>query len=128
MGPSVHQISYDLLREALRGDLLVAIDSDGLGSAQGRASAALYTLLNDHPIDRRGRCRCCRRRGAVFGRSRRNCRVYLVARFYLHQPDDVLLWRLAGELDEPDPNHGGDRGERPEHPRSRRAPPDDMRR
>jgi len=38
---SVHQVSHELIRETLRGGLLVAMDSErGLGSVQCRARAA----------------------------------------------------------------------------------------
>ncbi len=98
---SVHQVSHELIRETLRGGLLVAMDSErGLGSVQCRASAALYVLLGEHPIDRRGRCRSCRRPGAVVRRRRRFCRVYLAARYYLYQPEEVLLCHIAGELNQ----------------------------
>ena len=103
MSPSVYQAGHELMRETLRDALLAAVDSEGgggLGSAQCRASAALYVLLGDHAIDRRGRCRSCRRPNALVGRRRRICRVYLAARFYLYQPDRVLLRHLAGVLDE----------------------------
>lgn len=104
MGLSAHQTSRHLLREAIRGVLLTAIEpdcgnDDGTGSVQFRASAALYALLTDHPIDRRGRCRCCRGPRLLLGSGRRVCRVLVAARFYLHQPDDVLLGRLTSELD-----------------------------
>jgi len=100
MSLSAHQTSHDLLREMLRGDLLAAVESGkgGLGSVQGRASAALYELLCDHPVDRRGRCRSCRQPRAVFRRKPRFCRVYLAARYYLHQRAEVLLGHLVREL------------------------------
>jgi len=101
MRPNVHQASHELMREALSGDLLAAVNSEGggaLGSVQCRASAALYVLLGEHPIDRRGRCRSCRRPGAAVGGHRRFCRVYLAARYYLYQPGEMLLCHLAGEL------------------------------
>lgn len=153
MSLGVYEAKHKVLREALRGVVLAAVDSgngaDGIGSIQSRASSALYALLCDHEIDRRGRCRCCRGRGAVVAR-RRTCRVFVAACFYLHQPDHVLLSHLASELQqanqapggvadphttherprvaaEPslaDPDHGG-AGEptTTRRPRSRRAPP-----
>lgn len=99
----MHPASQELMRETLRDGLLAAVDSEGgcaLGSAQWRASAALYVLLGDHRVDRRGRCRSCRRPGALVGRRRSRCRVYLAARCYLYQPDQVLLRALAGELNQ----------------------------
>lgn len=112
MGLSVHQTSYDLLRESLRDDPVAAVESGngslGHESVHFRASAALYALLGDHPIDRRGRCRCCYGPRALLARRRRFCRVYLVARYYLHQPDDLLLDNLARALEQSDfPGRGG---------------------
>jgi hypothetical protein len=52
----------------------------------------LYTLLLDHPLDQRGRCRSCRRSGAMIGLRRRPCRIYLRASYWLlRQPDEALL-------------------------------------
>jgi len=105
MSPNVHQTSHELLREALRGAMGVAVGSErgdgGIGSIPWRASAALYALLGAHPVDRRGRCRSCRGLRALLGRGRRVCRVLVVARFYLYQPEDILLGLLASELDQP---------------------------
>jgi len=98
---SVHQTSHGLLREALRGDLLAGLgsggDDGGLGGTEYRARAALYALLGDHPIDRRGRCRCCRGRRALLGRRCRVCRVLAAVRFSVHQPVPVVLEQLASD-------------------------------
>ena len=105
MSPNVHQTSYELLRETLRAGLTAAVGSgrgDGeIGSTQCRASAALYALLGGHPVDRRGHCRSCRGLRARLGRRSRVCRVLVAARFYLYQPEDMLLRLLASELDQP---------------------------
>ncbi len=102
MSSKVHQTSYELLREALRGALAAAVGSGrgdgGIGSTPCRASAALYALLADHRVDRHGRCRSCRGLCAFPGRRRRVCRVLIAARFYLYQPEDMLLRLLASEL------------------------------
>ncbi|MGH3849828.1 MAG: hypothetical protein ACRDRT_09010, partial [Pseudonocardiaceae bacterium] len=100
MGVSVHQKSYDLLREMLRRRLVTAMQSgpDGIGAIAWRACAVTYELLCDHPVDRRGRCRSCRRPGAVFGLRRRRCRVYRAASFYLRQPNAFLFGHLTSEL------------------------------
>lgn len=100
----MHQTSHGLLRETLRGALLDAVEyrrGGGIGSVSRRANAALYALLSAHPVDRRGRCRSCRRSSFSFGRRRRVCRMLVAARFYLHQPDDVLVAHLASEQDDP---------------------------
>lgn len=97
MSPSVCQTSDRLMCEALRRVLREAVDS-GVCPASYRACAALYSLLLNHPVDRRGRCRSCRRLGAVLGRRRRRCLVRITAGYWLHQPDAILLSHLAGEL------------------------------
>ncbi len=98
MSRNVHQTSHELLRETLRDALAAAPGSgrDGIGSLTCRASAALYALLGEHPVDQRGRCRSCRGPHAL--RWRRACRVLAAARFYLCQPEDMLLRLLASEL------------------------------
>lgn len=101
--PSEYQISRDLLREALRDSLLAAVEpgrGEGIDSVPYRASAALYALLGHHPIDWRGRCRSCRARRTAIGRRRRVYQVLVAARFYLHQPELLLLWHLASKSDE----------------------------
>ncbi|MGH3571946.1 MAG: hypothetical protein ACRDR6_25465 [Pseudonocardiaceae bacterium] len=101
--PSEYEISYALLCRRLRGALENAVlaghGADGIGSALWQANAALYMLLMGHPVDRRGRCRSCRRSGAVLGFRRRRCRVHGEARFWLlQQPAEFLHSRLLGEL------------------------------
>jgi len=71
-GRTIDQISHRLMRNALRGFLLQAMRArpgavEGISSIGCQASAVLYTLLLDHPIDRRGRCPSCRGFGAVIG-------------------------------------------------------------
>ncbi len=104
MGMSVHQTSYDMLRESLRDGLVTAVEprnaNVGCESVHYRATAALYALLGGHPIDRRGRCRCCHGPRALLARRRRICHVYVAVRYYLHQPDQVLLHHLASELEQ----------------------------
>lgn len=104
-GQTVDQTSHQLMCDALRGVLLRAVHAglgalDGIGSIQCQASAVLYLLLRDHPIDRRGRCRSCRRSGVMVGLRRRCCRIHLTASYWLlRQPDKAqLLSHLAGEL------------------------------
>jgi hypothetical protein len=103
MSPNVYQTSYELLRETLREtlrDALAAAAGSGCGGIDAttcRAGAALYALLGEHPVDRRGHCRSCRGLRAL-GRRRQACRVLVAARFYLYQPEDLLLRLLASEL------------------------------
>lgn len=118
-GPTVHQTSYDLLCEVLKALLWEVVKSGAhhqVGSVPFRASAALYALLMNHPVDRKGRCRSCRRPGALFGRQRRRCRIYRSAHFYLRQPREFLLSHLAAEMEfripsSPGPHAGTDRHE-----------------
>lgn len=101
MSPSVHETSHRLLCEAL-GRVLVSVVESGAGvagSVEFRAVAALYGLLMNHPVDRRGRCRSCRRAGAVLGWRRRRCQVRVEAAFWVHQPDEAFLrLQLAREF------------------------------
>lgn len=91
---SVHQTAHAMMRRELREGLLDAggwPGSGGFGSVAYRASVALYAFLLEHSVDRRGCCWSCRRPGAVLGRRRRRCRVCSVAKYWLHQPQAVLL-------------------------------------
>ncbi len=105
-GQSVDQISHRLICEALRETLRQAVQAgpntaEGISSISCRATAVLYSLLLDHHIDRRGRCRSCRPRrheDALLGI--RGCRIHLTAGYWLlFQPDKaILLSHLACEL------------------------------
>jgi hypothetical protein len=100
MSPRVPQGGHDdLLRAALRA----AVQSGpggagGIDSIQHRACAALYALVMAHPVDRRGRCRSCRRPGAVLGFRRRHCRVQGEVRVWFEQPEWFLRSLLVSEL------------------------------
>ncbi|MGH3928980.1 MAG: hypothetical protein ACRDTF_03270 [Pseudonocardiaceae bacterium] len=116
-GPTVYQTSYGFLREMLRSVLWTIVESgsdtgDRMGSVRWRACAALYSLVEGHPVDRRGRCRSCRRPGAVLGRVRRRCQVRVSACYWLHQPDETLLLDLlVRELNQhPRPSPGAGEG------------------
>jgi len=91
------------MMSALRDVLLAAVTfrpaaGAGIGSIQFRACAVLYLLLCDHPVDRRGRCRSCRRSGSVLGKRHRKCRIHTKPSFWLRQPDDVVLCHLTSGL------------------------------
>jgi hypothetical protein len=100
VGWTVDQTSHRLLCDTLRETVHAGPGAvDWPESIRYRASAVLYMLLLDHPIDRRGRCRSCRRSGVVIGLRRRPCRVHARASYWLlHQPDDPLLSHLAKEV------------------------------
>lgn len=107
-GPSVQQITHELMCAALRTALRSIVDpgrddpreSDSMGD---RAITTLYMIMMSHPVDRRGRCRSCRRPGALLGRRWRRCRVYGEANVWLHQPTEFLRSQLARELRLDDP-------------------------
>ncbi|MGH3913983.1 MAG: hypothetical protein ACRDTC_11340 [Pseudonocardiaceae bacterium] len=112
-GPTVYQTGYGLVRERLRGVLGAVVESGPgaehvMGSVSWRVCAALYSLVEEHPVDRRGRCRSCRGPGALMRWGRRRCQVRVWACFWLHQPDEtLLLGLLARELDQqPGPSPG----------------------
>ncbi|MGH3938989.1 MAG: hypothetical protein ACRDTG_10200 [Pseudonocardiaceae bacterium] len=112
-GSTVYQTSYGLVREGLRDVLEAVVESGpragvGMGSVSWRACAALYSLVEGHRVDRRGRCRSCRRPGAVLGWVRRRCQIRVAACYWLQQPDETLLLALmARELNQhPAPSAG----------------------
>lgn len=92
-GRTVDQTSYRLVCDALRETVHAGPGATkGGGSIRYRASAVLYLLLLDHPIDRRGRCRSCRGPSGMIGLRRRPCRIHLRASDYLlRQPTEALL-------------------------------------
>lgn len=97
-GASEYRASYDFMCTVLRRTLADGVRAgigaeDGIGSLRCRVSGALYALLLAHPVDHRGRCRSCRRPGAVFGLRRRRCWVHLEASHWLRQPDWLLYAR-----------------------------------
>lgn len=94
-----HRLLCDTLREAVRAGPGAA---DRISSIRYRALVVLYTLLLDHPIDRRGRCRSCRLPGALIGFRRRPCRIHLrVSCWLLRQSDEALLLsQLVDELEQ----------------------------
>jgi hypothetical protein len=102
----VYQTRYRLLVELLRRFLVAAVESGDpaqVCSVACQAVATMYILLLGHPVDRRGRCRSCRRPGAVVGLGRRRCRVFIGAGFYLLSSGEFLCSHLARELGLPGP-------------------------
>ena len=100
-GWTINQTRHRLICDTLRASLLAGPGAvEQSGQPRYWAAAVLYLLLLDHPIDRRGRCRSCRRTGELIGLRRRPCRIHLQASYWLlHQPDDALLLaQLADEL------------------------------
>ncbi|MGH3874262.1 MAG: hypothetical protein ACRDSR_22635 [Pseudonocardiaceae bacterium] len=63
-----HRLVCDVLRRAGPGVV------EEVDSILYRLSAVLLMVLLDHPIDRRGRCRSCRRPGVMIGLRRRSSR------------------------------------------------------
>lgn len=98
---NVHQIEHGLLREVLRRFLLAEVQSSrgagGCGRVVCGAVAALDSLLAAHPVDRRGRCRSCRRSGWS-GRRARVCLVLQKSHYWLRQPAHRVQAHLASEL------------------------------
>lgn len=97
-GRSVDQTSYRLVCEAPRETMRAGPGSLGrVGSIRYRASAVLYLLLLDHPIDWRGRCRFCP--GVMIGLRPRPCQIHFRASDWLpHHSHEVVLSHLAREV------------------------------
>ncbi|MGH3767702.1 MAG: hypothetical protein ACRDTX_21585 [Pseudonocardiaceae bacterium] len=123
-GGTVGQTSHRLVSEALGEELRQAVHTgpsalDRADSIRYRVSAVLYLLLRDHSIDRRGRCRSCRRPRAMITIRRQPCRILIKARYWLlGQPDEAqLLCLLAAELPAISPSPPSARGaHQPIHP------------
>lgn len=101
MSPVACHASYSFMCQALRGflvDVVESRDHDVVDTIAFRASATLYAMLLNHPIDEKGRCRSCRRSAAGFGRRRRRCRVHLLTGLHMLYSGDFLLSYVAGEL------------------------------
>lgn len=101
---SGYQAGHGLLCEELRGWLVNTLEhgdgaQDGNEPTRWRECAVVYSLLREHAIDQKGRCRRCRCPRAVFRRRRRRCQVHVVADFYLRQPEEFVRSYLTGELD-----------------------------
>lgn len=96
-GRSFCQTSYEfmctLLCQVLAEGIRAGLGEDGVGSVRCRVSGALYAVLKNHPVDEQGRCRSCRRPGAVLGPRRRRCEVHRAAHYWLRQPDWILVAR-----------------------------------
>jgi len=98
-GRTVEQTTHRLVCEALRESVRAGPGAlKRVGSVRYRASAVLYLLLLEHPIDERGRCRSCP--GVMIGLRSRPCQIHLRASdWLLHHPDEALLRsHLAEEL------------------------------
>ncbi|MGH3719614.1 MAG: hypothetical protein ACRDRI_12420 [Pseudonocardiaceae bacterium] len=97
-GRTVDQTSHRLVCEALRETVRAGPGALGrVGSIRYRASAVLYLLLLEHPIDRRGRCRSCF--SVLIGLRPRPCRIHVRASdWLLHHSDEALLPHLAREF------------------------------
>ncbi len=93
---AIYGVVYTALRRILREGVQAGPGADeGIDSLQCRFAGALYALLMAHPIDRHGRCRCCRRPGSVIGPRRQRCVVYVEVNHWLHQSDEGLCAQVA---------------------------------
>ncbi|MGH3802789.1 MAG: hypothetical protein ACRDTD_22220 [Pseudonocardiaceae bacterium] len=68
-----------------------------------RAAAVVYALLDEHAMDRRGRCWRCQRPGSWVGAARQRCRVYSLVHDWLHESRPTLAARLRRDLGVPIP-------------------------
>ena len=81
----MHDIRYRLLRERLKqiiGEAERVHDEDGV-----RLAWCCLALLDQHQVDKKGRCQYCRTRQGWWPRSRR-CTVVPVVGYYLESCHD----------------------------------------
>lgn len=99
--PTIYQVEYGLLREMLRNLLAAEVESSRSTGRPGRvacgAGAALDSLLAAHPVDKRGRCRSCRRPGWL-ARRRRKCLIFQKTHYWLRAPAYRVQAHLDSEL------------------------------
>ncbi|HET9254073.1 MAG TPA: hypothetical protein VFO16_02580 [Pseudonocardiaceae bacterium] len=122
-----HRLVCDALGDEVRHAVRAAGPDafDGTASIQHRAAAALYLLLLDHPVDRQGRCRSCRRPGAMITFRSRRCRILVMASYWLlcqsggARPRSLLAPDLAGDTTSGAP--AGSRAEPAQTPAGRRS-------
>jgi hypothetical protein len=95
---TIEQTHHRLIRDALRETLQAGPGAlENIDSLRYRASAVLYLLLLEHPLDERGRCWSCP--GALSWLRPRPCQIHLKAsEWLLHHPDEVLRSHLAREF------------------------------
>ena len=99
MNPDRHRSEHGLLRELLRrflAELESSGDPGGISGVSCGAAAALDSLLAAHPVDARGRCRLCRRRGWL-ARRRRVCMVFQKTHYWLRQRSGQLPAQLGDQ-------------------------------
>ena len=98
---SVYEVRRRVLRERLVSVLRRAesVEVMPLNDETIRLAAGALTLLDQHQVDDKARCRRCRHSGrwARFGRKQR-CLVYAVLSLYLEQPMDVARGQVRGSV------------------------------
>lgn len=80
---TVHETRSRLLPERLE-EALVRAQRPQADEEFDRLARLALALLDRHPVDRRGRCKCCR------GQWRRRCTVLPLIGWYLEQPNRIV--------------------------------------
>lgn len=87
---SVHRLRWQVLRERLSGRAATAVRACDEETA--RLALCCLTLLDEHEVDGKGRCRRCRAPQMWWPRAR-HCSVVRTVGFHLLQPARLLPWR-----------------------------------
>jgi len=94
---SVWVTQHRLLVEQLEDLLVGKHGTDDLTEEQAtRLLAAAYVLLQEHQVDKRGRCRLCRSRSGWWPWHRKPCTVYRTFTVAMTQPIGVVRGWVEG--------------------------------
>jgi len=88
---SVWETQHRLLAEQLEDFLVGKHGTNDLTQDQAtRLIAAAYVLLQEHQVNKRGKCRLCRSRSAWRPWHRRPCTIYRVFTVVMTQPIKIV--------------------------------------
>lgn len=85
---NVYEVRARILRERLKQ--AVATAEQKSDDEYCRLALLCLALLDRHKLDKKGRCRYCRRPGSGWWRAHQRCTVLPMVSFYLDQPREFL--------------------------------------